>query len=287
MQGATWCSPKWSDADFDEYVAARGATFSSVSLHRYATSVCHGDTTSIEELMADKATTGLAASLAHGVATAAKAGAPLYVGEGNSCSCGGKAGVSDVWAAAVWALDALFSVAAVGVDRWAFHGMPRGPYSTFSWADTTNDAVEVRPLFYGLLGFATAARAGSVLLAVDTVHSSNAFVKAWSVVDAAGTTRVILIHKDPAQGLSNCSITVAPVAPLKGAARLTRGLPGPAGLRSSSSDAISFGGLSWATTTNGEPSGAPTDEAVPAGSGGDFTFALPPASFAILSLPPA
>ena len=45
---------------------------------------------------------------------AAERGIPLYVGEGNSASCGGSGGVSDVFASALWAVDVLFHAAGEG-----------------------------------------------------------------------------------------------------------------------------------------------------------------------------
>ena len=45
-------------------------------------------------------------------------------------------------------------------------------------------------------------------------------------------------------------------------------------------------GLTWSKTgSNGQPSGTPTSESVRAGSKGDFTVSLPPASLLILTLP--
>ena len=238
--------------------------------------------------MADASAAGLAAGVAPDVAIAAAQGVPLYIGEGNSVSCGGTTGVSDRWAAAVWAVDVLFNVAAVGISRWHFHGMPGGPYATIAWGDVATDVATVRPLFYGQLVFSTAVAGDAELQRVTTVHTTNAFIKAWAVRTAAGLWRVVLIHKDPAAGLSNATVTIVPAGgALAGDATLVRALPGAAGLESSATDAISFGGLSWATTTDGRPAGSPTSERVAASGGGDFTFELPPASMAILTLPAA
>ena len=288
LQGGTWCSPHWSEANFSDYMARAGALMGSVSLHRYAGSHCRGDTMTIAQLMADKAAAGLAAGVAPQVTVAAAHGVPLRLGEGNSVSCGGMPGVSDRWASALWAVDALFSMAAVNVSRWHFHGMPAGPYATAVWPDITQDVVRVQPLFYGLLAFAQVAAGGAALQAVSAA-TTNAFIKCWAVRDAAGTWRVVVLHKDPTPtGLANATVTIVPRgAPLVGAASLTRGLPGAAGLASAYDDSISLGGLSYSATSDGMPAGAPAVETVPAGANGDFTFSLPPYSMAILSLPGA
>jgi hypothetical protein len=283
IQGATWCSPHWSLSNYSDYVASFGSSFGSISIHRYAESVCHNDKATIPGLMADKSAAGLAQAAQPYVE---RAGAiPVYIGEGNSVSCGGADGVSNVWASALWALDALFNVAAVGFQRWSFHGMPEGSYSTILFPSGSEDVAQVQPLFYGLWAFATAAANGAEIREVTTTQNSNLFIKAWSVTDRAGETRVVLLHKDPA-ATQNASITITPAGgALSGAATIVRGLPGAKGMTAAWRDAISFGGLTFSTSTDGLPTGTPASESVPASGGGAFSFELPPASFVILTLP--
>ena len=286
IQGATWCSEHWTTANFTDYVRSFGSSFGSISLHRYAASVCHNDKATISELMADKAADGLAAALVPWVAPALAAGIPIYIGEGNSVSCGGAKGVSDVWASALWALDVLFSVATVGIQRWSFHGMPEGAYSSIVFPSGSDDVAQVQPMFYGLWAFATATANSAEIRAVTTEHNSNAFIKCWSATDRSGETRVVVLHKDP-DASTNASITIAPLGRLSGQASLVRGLPGAEGISSTWSDAISFGGQSFASSSNGEPTGTPTSEKLSPTGSGAYSFALPPASFVILTLPRA
>jgi len=294
LQGGAWAEAgpsarRWSLGNLSNYLATFGRNFTSMSVHRYPLAACsaHDDPT-ISALLADAAAEGLAAGLAPRAAAAAAAGIPLLVGEGNSVACGGTAGVSDVWAAALWALDALASAASVGVEGWFFHGMPRGAYAAVAYADTSTDAPpQVNPLFYGLAGFATFARSGAVLVAVNATRTTNALIKAWAAVDAAGAARVLVIHKD-AGAAAPAAISIAPPAPRAGAAALVRGLPGAGGAAAAwDAEGMSFGGLSWRATTDGRPTGAPVVEPVAAGADGAFAFDLPPASFAILELPAA
>jgi hypothetical protein len=263
-------------------MGAFAPTMSSVSIHRYPETACDGGKPTLAGLLDDRAAEQQAASVAGWVATAR--GVPLYIGEGNSVSCGGAAGVSDVWGAALWALDVLFAMASVGVQRWNFHGMPGGPYAVFNFPSEAAEDVEVRPIFYGLLAFATAAGHRSVLRNVTTVATTNPFIKCWSVVDRNNLTRVVLIHKD-VKATANATVTVVPAVSAAGDAVVMRGLPDAAkGVASKWNDAISLGGLTWATTSNGEPAGAAASERLPP-VGGEYTLQLPPASFAILMLP--
>ena len=284
VQGATWCSPRWK-ANWSDYVSTYASSLATLSLHTYAESVCNGDVATVEGLLADKAAAGHAADMAPYAQVAAAHGVKLRIGEGNSVSCGGKKGVSDVWASALWVVDVLFNMAAVGVRGWHFHGGPDGAYATISYPNVSSDAdIEVRPMYYGLLAFVTATANASVVMRVDTVRNDNPFVKAWAVTDASGATRVVVIHKDPSPTAGDAAVSITPPVALTGDARLTRALPGPAGVLATFDAPLSFGGLSWASTTDGTPKGTPTTEAVPA-AGGAYAFTLPRASFAILALP--
>lgn len=285
VQGATWCSPRWTLANFTDYVTTFNSTLDSISFHRYGTTSCHGAKTSVQALLADKASEGLAASLADFSAEAARVGLPFYVGEGNSVSCGGAAGVSDVMAAALWALDTLFNVAVIGVKRWAFHGMPHGAYSTIVYPDDTA-ATQVSPLYYGILAFAQMTANLSSVVRVNTLSSSNAAIKAWAVVD--GTTkfvRTVVIHKDPSEGLLPANITIVLADGLRGGtATMTRLLPGRDGLLTKWDGGLTLGGLSWSFSSDGEPTGDPVSEKVTPAADGSYAFLLPPYSAAFLEI---
>ena len=165
--------------------------------------------------------------------------------------------------------------------------VPHGAYATIDFPSGSADIAQVNPLFYGLWAFATATAHSSVIHAVTTTFSSNAFIKCYSVADpATGETRVVVLHKDPA-ATHNATITVTPHgARLAGSAVLVRGLPDAGkGLASAWNDHISFGGLSFASTSDGTPAGTPASEKVRASAAGTFAFELPPASFVILTLP--
>ena len=80
------------------------------------------------------ASTDLVHRLAPITAAARAAGIPAQISEANSVACGGKAGVSDTPASALWALSVLGSAAATGFGRIQFHS-----------AERTYDAFVVRP----------------------------------------------------------------------------------------------------------------------------------------------
>lgn len=296
----------------------------ALSFHNYAESVCNGDVATVDGLLADKSAAGHAADMAPLAATAMAKHVPFYIGEGNSVSCGGKTGVSDVFASALWVVDILFNMAAIGAQvreggvrgaaglpprcrcctaaschprrhcrllttplsqRWNFHGGPLGAYATIAFPPGSQDVAQVRPMYYGLLAFTAATANASVIMRVNTQHNDNPFVKCWAVTDERGVSRVVVIHKDPSATAADITVTIAPPSALRGAAALTRVMPGPKGVLATWDEPITYGGVTWSSTSNGRPSGTPTTETVPAAAAGDYTFVLPRASIAILVLP--
>ncbi|KAJ5727063.1 hypothetical protein N7493_004883 [Penicillium malachiteum] len=78
-------------------------------------------------------------------------GIPYILGETNSISCQGAKRISDVLAAAVWAVDYVLYLSSLRVDRVHFHMGTRYPYA--SWIPVTfNDtAPEIKPIYYAAL----------------------------------------------------------------------------------------------------------------------------------------
>jgi hypothetical protein len=170
-----------------------------VTLHRYPLQLCYTSTRSLEHptldhLMATAATTGLADSFTRDVATAHAHRLPLRIDEINSVSCGADRAVSDTFASSLWALDAMFELARVGVDGVNLHTFPGAGYELFKITDVNGRwQASVAPEYYGLLMFAQAAPAGSRLLQV--AGAAGAQVKTWATRANDGTVRVVLINK--------------------------------------------------------------------------------------------
>jgi len=82
-------------------------------------------------------------------AAAKVAGVPYRMAEGNSIYQGGKAGVSDTFASALWAGDYMLQLASAGYCGVNLHGGGHGIYTPIATAaDGTSSA---RPEFYGML----------------------------------------------------------------------------------------------------------------------------------------
>jgi len=296
IQAGTFASGRW-DPEFASYCSAFPGHFGSVSVHSYAESTCPGTSTpTLAKLLDNNVTERLAAALVPLQKAATAANTHLLIGEGNSVSCGGKEGVSDVFGAALWSVDSLFTVASVGLTRWNFHGMPGGPYATLAFPEANAETVQVKPLYYGLLSF-SAATAGpkSRLRGINTVSSSNSYLHCWAVqgIDPttdAGELRFVVLHKDPGVavgGGANITVSVPPAFSQGAVGTLTRLLSGDKGMLTKWDGGISWGGLSWSNSSDGVPSGSRKNETVSESGAGVYSFFLPAASLAILTLPMA
>jgi hypothetical protein len=81
-------------------------------------------------------------------------GLPFRLAETNSCYSGGKPGVSDTFASALWAADLMYQLATAGGMGINFHGGGYGWYTPI--AGTRDDGFLARPIYYGMLMFAEA-----------------------------------------------------------------------------------------------------------------------------------
>ena len=83
-----------------------------------------------------------------------ESGLPFRLAETNSCYGGGKQGVSDTFASALWGADLMYQLASGGGMGINFHGGGYGWYTPI--AGTREDGFMARPIYYGMLLFAQA-----------------------------------------------------------------------------------------------------------------------------------
>ena len=97
----------------------------------------------VAKLLSRRATSAFAIDVASAVATAHAAGLKFRLTEFNSVTCGGKPGVSNTFATALWAPDALFTAMRAGVDGANLHVRPNAINAAFS---IDQSGLEPRPL---------------------------------------------------------------------------------------------------------------------------------------------
>jgi hypothetical protein len=250
------------------------------TLHRYPLQLCFTPRSSlrhpsIRHLLAAHASRGLAESLAGYVRLAHAHGLPFRLDELNTVACGAERAVSETFASALWALDALFELARVGIDGVNMHTFPGAGYELFRISRSAAGwRASIGPEYYGLLMFAQAAPAGARLLPVAT--TAGAPVRVWATETRDGRVRVTLINKSlEARG------TVA--VQVRGDHRpgtLER-LEGP---DAAASTGIELGGRSFdPRTATGVLRGTPRTTSV-SPVGGRYLVEMPPTSAALLTL---
>jgi hypothetical protein len=121
IQGAVFCC---NNSDYNSGLpgytkkyAGRGL-LTSISYHHYSIGGCDGKSAALWKLMSNDPFVLTAAYMQPFVTAAQEAGIFFRIGEGNTVSCGGAPGVSDVFAAALFSLDVMMETSAIGINQW-------------------------------------------------------------------------------------------------------------------------------------------------------------------------
>ena len=118
------------------------------------------------------------------------AGLPFRVTEGNSCWDGGKPGVSDTLASALWCADTMLAFAQMGWTGFNLHGGGNGYYTPIAGSPSTG--FTKRPEYFGIQ-FAQIFSGASFL--TTTVAGANARVTAYAL-ERDGHRQLVIFNKD-------------------------------------------------------------------------------------------
>jgi hypothetical protein len=185
-----------------------------ISAHVYPYSACAnpGDPTypTIQKVLSENATAGMARTVAPAIAVAHQAGLSFRLTEFNSVTCGGLEGVSNTFATALWAPDALFELMHAGVEGANLHARVTSINRPFSF---TSKGLETRPLLYGLMLFQRMLGPDARLVPVQLSSPQSLHLKVWatraSVTQLGGTPfirnplNVLVINKGGKSALVN------------------------------------------------------------------------------------
>lgn len=194
-----------------------------VSAHRYPFSACvprgSANYATIARILSERASAGVAQKLRPAIELAHSAGRPFRLTELNSVTCGGRRGVSNTFATALWAPDALFELAHVGVDGVNVHVRPHKINAAFT---VGSYGLGARPLLYGLILFTRTLGPGAQLVPLQLHAAPASHLKAWAVRVPGGVLHVLLIDKGsraarvelrlPARGTATVERLLAPAA---------------------------------------------------------------------------
>ncbi len=121
---------------------------------------------------------------------------PYRITETNNIWGGGKKGVSDTFAAALWALDFMWQVAAANGQGINFHGGSLGPKNLYySPILNLNGSFVAMPEYYAMLAFGYAS-SGAKVVPVSLSKTSNYNCTAYASVKNSGEYDITLINKD-------------------------------------------------------------------------------------------
>jgi hypothetical protein len=187
---APLAGPDIADAvDWVDAFAKRAHGISLLTSHYYAEGPPESPASDIRHLLQDRPE--LQKRMEHLVAVGRSAGLPYRMAEGNSCYNGGKPGVSDSFASALWGADFMLLLAELGVSGVNFHGGGHGYYTPI--AGGGHIPLEWRPLYYGMLFYREFA-SGSLIpcrLDADDVNAT-----AYACHNSDGRLAIAIINKD-------------------------------------------------------------------------------------------
>ncbi len=152
--------------------------------------------------------TSLVAELQKMQSAAQQAGVPFRIDEANSYfSSTQLAGVSNVFASALWAIDFIFTHAQYGASGLNFHN--NGSIDSYAVIGDAQGAVTaVQPLYYALMFFSQIfADGASGQLLTTTLSASDVAVSAFAVATGSGATYVVVNNKDTDNG-ANVTISL-------------------------------------------------------------------------------
>ncbi len=176
----------------EQFAATEAADVKLLTHHYYAEGPPDNPTSTIENLLKQNAI--LPGLLGRLEAASRSSRVPYRICETNSCFGGGKPGVSDTMAAALWGLDFMFTLAqsnAAGVNMET--GVNHLGFLSY-YTPITPDGP--RPLYYGMLAFSLASHGERVQVTLDNTGLN---ITAYAVRSDRGDIWLTLINKEAAR----------------------------------------------------------------------------------------
>jgi hypothetical protein len=238
----------------------------SLSQHYYAEGPPTDPSMTIDRLL--RPNPKLEAEFAGMKETRQESGLPFRLAETNSCYSGGKQGVSDTFASALWGAELMYQLAQAGGEGINFHGGGFGWYTPI--AGTRQKGFTARPIYYGMLLFEQAG-SGRLLESKLDYQQDVPLLTAYSLRSDAGGIKTAIFNKHQDR---NIRIAIDPGERHAGANALR--LTAPA-LDATSN--VTLGAA--AVDANGNWQAAQQEPL--RGSGSNVTLDLPPGSAALVS----
>jgi hypothetical protein len=205
---------------------------------------------------------------------------PLRIDETNSVSCGGVAGVSDTFAAALWATSYITTAMSEGVAGINLEGNPARctGYSLLCASTPSRLAagdLQAQPEWYALL--LTRELIGDRPLASRITQRAGANITASALLAPGGAVKVVIVDDEPpGSGVTRASLDVG--AGLHSADAVS--------LRASSPAALAGTSLGGSTVSASGSWAGPADATALAVNSGEVSMALAPSSATLVTIRP-
>ncbi|MBV9802892.1 MAG: hypothetical protein JO130_06865, partial [Solirubrobacterales bacterium] len=275
LVGPAVAHPRISLPFISTLIGAQRSELGMVTGHLYPYSACIKKPKSpsyptVARILSRQATSAFDTDIAGAVATARSAGLPFRLTEFNSVTCGGKAGVSDTFATALWAPDALFTAMRTGASGANLHVRASAINAAFT---VTRGGLVPRPLLYGLLMFIRTLGPHAQLVRLHLSAARSLDLSAWGVQVRGRVLHVLLIDK------GSRTVRVDIRVPATATATVQRLLaPSP---YSRSGVTLNGQQLNYA----GDWTGTARDETLAPGSRGGYEVTVPRRSAALMIVP--
>jgi hypothetical protein len=223
------------------------------------------------------------------VHAAASHGLPLRIDETNSVACAGQPGVSDTFAATLWALDYSLIAAREGVAGLNFHGglgACQGAGTIVSqWYSPLcampGGQLRARPEYYALLSLRSLEGCAFVRAAYRTSRD----ISVYALRARDGTLRVVIDDMETAAGTG--STTSQLPSPVQVTVQVARTYQHGSVIRLSAPSIQAKGGVTLGGKSLGSDGSLPSPLPTPiAGSSGRFAVQVTPGTAALVTLAP-
>jgi hypothetical protein len=206
---------------------------------------------------------------------------PFRMDEANSVSCGGRAGISNTFASALWATDYISQTMAAGVAGINLQGNPANclGYSPVCASDPGRLAaglLTVQPVWYALL--LTRALIGDRPIPTATSSTQRPNLAVRTLLAADGSLHVVIVEEDP-PGSAPVAVSLHVGRRFGAATVLALTAPSP-----EATAGVALGGSGVAGDGSWHPRRQPAS--IPA-SGGEITVTVAPSSAALVTVAPA
>ncbi|MFL6074978.1 MAG: glycosyl hydrolase family 79 C-terminal domain-containing protein [Mycobacteriales bacterium] len=206
LAGPDTSSPRSTGPWFTSFAQDEHDRLALLTAHNYSVS----SSATVTDLLSPQTDVNEANAVSAQLAAAKAVGLPVRLDETNSAAGGGILGVSDTYAAALWAMDYSLLMAQDGFAGLDFHGglgvcdapLYNGKFQIYTPICAANDAdaaakvYTAAPEYYGLY-LASRMGPGTFLpVAVSSDHN----VTAYAVRGRDGRTRIAVIEKDDTAG---------------------------------------------------------------------------------------